>query len=71
MLKTLAVHIRGFVRDSVLTPVCMILEVIFEMMIPLLMASMIDKGVEKGDIGHIAMIGGIMLLVALAGLIMR
>ncbi len=69
MLKTLAVHIRGFVRDSVLTPVCMIFEVIFEMMIPLLMASMIDDGVEKGDIGHIAMIGGVMLVIALAGLI--
>ncbi len=69
MLKTLAVHIRGFVRDSVLTPICMIFEVIFEMFIPLLMASMIDDGVEKGDIGHIAMIGGVMLLVALAGLI--
>ncbi len=69
MLKTLAVHIRGFVRDSVLTPVCMIFEVIFEMMIPLLMASMIDDGVEKGDIGHIALIGGVMLVVALAGLI--
>ena len=69
MLKTLAVHIRGFVRDSILTPICMIFEVIFEMFIPLLMASMIDKGVEKGDIGHICLIGGIMLVVALAGLI--
>ncbi len=69
MLKTLGVHVKGFVRDSLLTPVCMIFEVVFEMFIPLLMASMIDDGVDKGDIGHICMIGAIMLLVALLGLI--
>ncbi len=69
MLKTLAVHVKGFVRDSLLTPVCMICEVIFEMFIPLLMASMIDDGVDKGDIKHICLIGGLMLLVAMAGLI--
>lgn len=69
MIKTLSTHIKGFVRDSVLTPVCMIFEVIFEMLIPLLMASMIDDGVDKGDIRHICMIGAVMLVIAVAGLI--
>ena len=52
MLKTLAAQVKEFKRDSILTPVFMILEVLFEMLIPLLMASIIDKGVETGDIRH-------------------
>ena len=45
MLKTLAAQVKEFKKDSILTPVFMILEVLFETMIPLLMASIIDKGV--------------------------
>lgn len=44
-------------------------EVIVEMIIPLLMASIIDKGVTAGDINHIKSIGGWMLLLAVLGLI--
>lgn len=43
MLKTLAAQVKEFKKDSILTPVFMILEVLFETMIPLLMASIIDK----------------------------
>lgn len=46
----------------------MILEVIMEMIIPLLMASIIDEGVEKGNIRHIWIVGGCMILAALGGL---
>ena len=53
MLKTLKAQIGEFARDSILTPLCMIGEVIMEMIIPLMMASIIDDGVEKGDIHHI------------------
>lgn len=68
MLKTILAEVKEFKRDSFLTPVFMILEVIMEMIIPLLMASIIDDGVEKGDIGHICAVGGIMLVIALIGL---
>ena len=57
MLKTLAAQVKEFKKDSILTPVFMILEVLFETMIPLLMASIIDKGVETGDINHIYKVG--------------
>jgi ATP-binding cassette subfamily B protein len=69
LLKTLGAQIKGFVLDSVLTPVFMILEVIMEMVIPLMMASIIDDGVEVGDMHHIYVMGGWMLLAALGGLI--
>lgn len=68
MLKTLGSHIKEFKRDSLLTPVFMILEVIMETVIPLLMASIIDDGVEKGDIHHIYMVGAAMVVIAALGL---
>lgn len=68
MLKTLGKHVRGVMKESVLTPVFMIGEVIMEMIIPLLMASIINEGVEKGDMRHIYLTGGLMVVAALVGL---
>ena len=53
MLKTLASQIKEFKKDSILTPLFMILEVIMETLIPIMMASIIDNGVEAGDMNHI------------------
>ena len=47
----------------------MILEVLMEMMIPFLMASIIDDGVNAGDIGHIYKVGGVMVAAASIGLL--
>lgn len=68
MVKTLAKHINGFVKDSILTPCFMIGEVILEMIIPLMMAAIIDNGVEQGDIAYIYKMGCFMVLVAGLGL---
>lgn len=64
MLKTLGAQIKEFKRDSLLTPLFMILEVLMETIIPLLMASIIDDGVETGDIHHIYFIGAWMVVAA-------
>lgn len=68
MLKTLLAQVREFKKASFLTPFFMILEVLFETLIPLVMASIIDKGVETGDIGHIYRMGALMGVLALMGL---
>jgi len=68
MLKTLGAQIKEFKRDSILTPFFMIGEVIMETVIPLLMASIIDDGVEAGNMKHIYLIGILMIAAALAGL---
>ena len=68
MIKTLAAQIKEFKKDSILTPCFMILEVIMEMVIPLMMASIIDDGVEAGDIHHIYMVGIAMVIAACIGL---
>ena len=69
MLKTLSKQIGEFKLPAILTPLCMIGEVFFEMLIPLMMASIIDQGVEKGDMTAIVTIGLRMLLLALGGLL--
>ena len=68
MLKTLGAQVKEFKKDSILTPVFMIMEVIMEMIIPFLMASIIDDGVGKGDIHHICVVGIIMIAMAVLGL---
>lgn len=68
MLKVLGAQIKEFKKDSILTPVFMILEVIMEMIIPLLMASIIDDGVNAGNLNHIYKIGVLMIVMALIGL---
>ena len=68
MIKTLARQIKEYKRASLVTPIFMILEVAMEMVIPLLMASIIDDGVQAGDMKHIFAIGCYMILAAIVGL---
>lgn len=68
MLKTLMKQLKEFRKDSILTPCFMVLEVIMEMIIPLMMASIIDDGVEAGDINHIYKMGFYMVIAAAIGL---
>lgn len=68
MLKTIGKQLNGFRKDSVLTPLFMILEVVMEMVIPLLMASIIDNGVNAGDMDHIYKVGILMVICAAIGL---
>ncbi len=69
MLKTLSAYIKEYKWASLMTPVFMILEVLAEILIPLLMASLIDKGIVKGDMNHILYIGALMIVVAVFGLV--
>lgn len=69
MIQTLLGEVKEFKKPSILTPLFMVLEVLMETIIPFLMASIIDEGVEAGDIGHIYRVGGIMIVAALIGLL--
>ena len=69
MLKTLGRETKGFRLVSVLTPVFMIAEVIMEMIIPRLMASIIDNGVTPGNMQVIYTVGAQMIVAALFGLL--
>lgn len=68
MIKTIARYVKEFKRAAIATPIFMILEVVMETIIPLMMASIVDKGVEPGNIGHIYKMGALMFVAALFSL---
>lgn len=68
MLKTLGSHVKEYLAASIATPIFMIMEVALETIIPLLMASIINDGVNKGDTRHIYLMGAWMVAAAVASL---
>ena len=68
MLKTLLSHLREFKRVSILTPIFVVLEVVMEVLIPLMMAAIIDNGVEKGNMDYVYRTGLLMVLMAMLSL---
>ena len=69
LIRTIAKEIKEYKWASIATTLFMLLEVLMETLIPYLMASIIDKGVNAGDIGHIYRIGGLMIVAAAIGLL--
>lgn len=69
MLKTLGAQIKEYKWASIATPVFMLIEVAVDTIIPLLMASIIDNGVNMGDTRHIYIMGVWMIVAALFGLL--
>ena len=69
MLRLLLKEVKEYKKASIATPLCMIFEVIMEMCVPFLMASIIDDGVEVGNMAHIYKVGGLMIVVAVLGLL--
>ncbi len=68
MVKKLMAHVKKYKTNAILTPLFMLLEVAMEMVIPLMMASIIDDGVNAGNMNHIYKMGIYMILIALVGL---
>lgn len=69
MIRMILKEVKEYRNASLATPLFMILEVMMEMIVPFLMASIIDNGVEVGDIGHIYRVGGLMIAAAAVGLL--
>ena len=69
MIRTLLKEVKEYKARRSQHRFFMILEVLFETLIPFLMASIIDKGVNTGDIHHIYKVGGIMIVAAFCGLL--
>ena len=69
MLRRILQEVKEYKAASIATPVYMILEVAMEMVIPYLMASIIDEGVNAGNMAHIYKVGSVMIAAALLGLL--
>ncbi len=68
MIKKLAKIIREYKRNCILAPALISMEVSMEVVIPLLMADMIDHGIEPGDLGHVAKMGGLLIAASFVSL---
>ena len=69
MVKKLAGCIREYKRDTILTPLFMVGEVVMETIIPFVMARLIDYGIDMGNMGAIWKYGGILVVCALLSLL--
>ena len=64
MLKTLASQVKEYKKASIITPIFVTLEVIMELLIPLLMSTLIDDGISTGNMKPVFIIGGVMIVIA-------
>lgn len=69
MIKTLFRQVKQYKKVSLLTPLFTALEVFMEVLIPFVMASIIDKGIDTGNIRMVYCYGGLMLVLAFLSLL--
>ena len=68
MLKKLAKYVKEYKKATILTPVFVVLEVVMEVIIPLLMARIIDVGIQNGDVHYILEMGVLLIIAAILSL---
>ena len=69
MIKRLSACIKEYTRDTILTPIFVIFEVAFDVLIPMMMAQLIDKGIEAGSMENIVRYGVLLVVMALVALL--
>ena len=68
-MKKLLKFLKNYKKETVLAPMFKLLEASFELMIPLVVAAIIDQGIGQGDLTYVYKMGGIMVLLGIVGLI--
>lgn len=68
MIRKLLPYVNGYKKESVLTPIFIALEVVLEIIIPLLMAKIIDNGVNNYDMKYVLVVGSVMIVAAFLSL---
>lgn len=69
MNRKLLRSVREYKRESILTPLLVVMEVFMEVLIPLLMANIIDIGIMEGNMGYIVKTGALLVLLAMVALV--
>ena len=68
MLSLFLTHLQGYKRVAVKSPIFITLEVICELILPLVMAEIVDTAIPAGDVVYICQMGAVMLLLSLAAM---
>lgn len=61
--------LKNYKKETILAPLFKLLEASFELMIPLVVAAIVDKGIGRGDLSYVYKMGGMMILLGIVGLI--
>jgi ATP-binding cassette subfamily B multidrug efflux pump len=69
LVKTLLKQIGEYKKDTIITPVFTVLEVVAELLVPFVIASLIDKGIEAGNLRNVYLYGALMIVLAFFGLV--
>src|SRR5699024_8099944 len=67
--KSLLRYLGSYKKESILAPLFKLLEALFELFVPLVMARSIDIGIKNSDIGYILKMGGLLILLGIIGLV--
>ena len=62
-------HLEGYKKEAVRSPIFIVLEVICELILPLVMAKIVDEAIPAGDTGRIVLLGGAMLLLSVLAMV--
>ena len=68
-MKSLLVYLKGYVKESICAPLFKLLEASFELIVPLVIAAIIDKGIANGNTSYILSRCGILVLLAIVGMV--
>ena len=61
--------LKDYKKECIIGPLCKLLEAILELLVPMVMASIIDVGVKNGDSGYVLKMGGVLVLLGVVGLL--
>lgn len=68
LMKRLMMYLKDYKKESILAPLFKLLEAFFELMVPLVMANIIDYGISNRNMGYIGKMGLLLLLLGVVGL---
>ena len=68
-MKKLLVYLKGYEKETVLAPLFKMLEALFELFVPLVMAAVIDTGIARGDRGYIVRMCLLLIALGIIGLV--
>lgn len=68
-MKQLLIYLKDYKKETILAPLFKLLEASFELMIPLVVAAIVDRGIGQNEIGYVYKMGGAMVLLGIVGLI--
>ena len=61
-------YLKDYKKESIIAPLFKMLEASFELLVPLVMAAIVETGIKNHDNGYILKMGGVLVLLAMVGL---